>query len=153
MQDLNDKSLPELRAIAKSIGLATTRETADNLRKRIIITMNPGLLNELNQNGVDHTELKRARKVDKPDFTTADQVRDALKPYSKLTLRFYDAEGSETDGETAASWHVINKPAEDSGTLNMPLKVIVRKAAEINNARFPAKFSRTGTDLDGALSL
>jgi hypothetical protein len=151
MENLADKSLPELRSIAKSIGLVTTRETADNLRKRIILTMNPGLLDEMNQNGVDHTELKRAKAQTKPDLATVDELRNALTKMPKLTLKFYDEEGAETNGDDAVTWHVINKPAEDSGTMRMPLKIILRKATEINNARFPAKLGRDAGDLAGAL--
>ncbi len=63
---------------------------------------------------------------------------EALEPFkSKIKLAFYDDEG-RVSLTNATTWCVKNGPAEDSGSLSVPLKWIKFKAQEIANARFPA---------------
>lgn len=158
IEDLPSKSMKELRAIAKELGLTVTREPAEALRTRITLHLQPGLLNELNKNG---TEQGR-EKADKPRtvvlaqpiaWLTAQDVVEALRPFQeRIKLAFYDENGNPSSAN-AKTWRVQNGPAEDSGSMTMPLAMIRRKAEQIATARFPAKISRSGTDMDGSLSV
>lgn len=152
LDTIHTKSLPELRQIAKSIGIAVRRESAEVLRTRIILHVNPSLQGELNKNGTIQPVEKPAEV--KPIWLTPSDVKEALAPFrGRIQLAFYDDEGFACDDETARTWHVKNGAAEDSGSLTISKKWLVIKVSEIANARFPAKINRTGTDLDGALGV
>ncbi len=137
MLDLRNKDMKELRAIAKQIGLPGVKaESADNLRARIAITMEPGLVDALTPPDLNPVQLKK--KETQSVMLTPEQVMKALEPFkSKIKLAFYNEEGEMTT-ENATTWCVKNGPAEDSGSLSVPLKWITFKASEIANARFPA---------------
>lgn len=137
MLELRDKKMPELRAIAKQIGLPGVKaESADALRARIAITMEPGLVDALTPPDLNPVQLKK--KETQSVMLTPEQVMKALEPFkSKIKLAFYNEEGEMTT-ENATTWCVKNGPAEDSGSLSVPLKWITFKASEIANARFPA---------------
>lgn len=146
MDNLKDKKIQELRTIAKELGLPVTRESAQALRTRIILHMQPGLMDELNKNDRVEPKPKEATK-----WLTTQEVMDALSPFKdKIKLAFYD-ENNEPTMVNPKTWHVKNGPAEDSGTMSISLKWLKIKAGEIANARFPAKVTRSGTELDGAL--
>jgi hypothetical protein len=137
MLDLKNKTMKELRDIAKNIGLPGVKaESADNLRARILITMEPSVIDALTVPDLNPAQHKR---VEKPIVTlTPEQVMAALEPFkSKIKLAFYDDAGNMTT-QGATTWAIKNGPAEDSGSLSVPLKWIVFKAQEIANARFPA---------------
>jgi hypothetical protein len=152
LENLHTKSLPELRQIAKGLGIAVTRESAEVLRTRIILHVNPSLQDELNKNGTIQPSEKPAANA--PVWLTPDEVKEALAPFKgRIQLAFYDDEGFACEDNTARSWHVKNGAAEDSGSLTISKKWLVIKVSEIANARFPAKINRTGTDLDGALGV
>jgi hypothetical protein len=154
IEDLNNKKMPELRKIAKELNLGGVKaESAQALRARIAIAMQPGLLNELNKNPT-LADKKATQPIQiKTTWLTAQDVVEALRPFQdRIKLAFYDANGNASSGN-AKTWHVRNGPAEDSGSMTMPIHLIVRKAEIIAQARFPAKINRTGTDLDGALSV
>lgn len=160
IEDLPNKSMKELRQIAKELGLTTTRESAEALRARITLTLQPGLMDALNKNGTEAGRDKaveaakpKAQIIIPPKWHTAQEVVEALRPYQeRIKLAFYDQNGQPSSAY-AKTWHVKNGPAEDSGNMTMPLELIRRKAEQIANARFPAKITRSGTDLDGALSV
>lgn len=155
IEDLPSKNMKELRAIAKELGLQTTRESAEALRARIVLTLQPGLMNELNKNGTEAGRDAAKPVADKPAtvWLSAQDVVEALRPFQdKIKLAFYDENGNPSTAN-AKTWHVKNGPAEDSGSMTISLHWLKIKVAEIANARFPAKFSRTGTEMDGALSV
>jgi hypothetical protein len=137
MMDLTNKSMKELREIAKNIGLPGVKaETAQQLRARIVITMEPGVIDALTPPDLNPVQLKV--KKEQVTINTPEQVMEALEPFkSKIKLAFYDDEGNMTT-EGATTWCVRNGAAEDSGSLSVPLKWIRFKAQEIANARFPA---------------
>lgn len=137
--DLTNKTMKELRAIAKQIGLPGVRaESMEGLRARIVITMEPGVLDALNVDTLyDPVQLKKKEKSIEV-MLTPEQVMNALEPFkSKIKLAFYDDEGNPSL-INATTWCVKNGPAEDSGSLSVPLKWIKFKAQEIANACFPA---------------
>ena len=139
MLNLTDKSMKELRSIAKDLGLPGVKgESLQALRARIVITMEPGVIDSLTVPDLSPVQLKR--KEEKPQTVlTPQQVMTALEPFKgKIKLAFYDDDGNVTDGPGATTWCVKNGPAEDSGSLSVPLKWIRFKAQEIANARFPA---------------
>lgn len=138
MLDLTDKTMKELRSIAKDLGLAMIQhEKAQQLRARIVITMEPGVIDALTPPPVDPVQLKR-RPAEEAKACTPREVMVALEPFkNKIKLAFYDTHGNPST-EHATTWHVKNGPAEDSGSLTVPLKWILFKAQEIANARFPA---------------
>jgi len=154
MNDLTGKNMKELRAIAKELNLTGVKaESAESLRLRITLAMQPGLMNELNKNPVLADKKPVLDIQIKPTWLNAQDVVEALRPFQeKIKLAFYDANGNPSSAN-AATWHVRNGPAEDSGSMTMPIELIKRKAQIIADARFPAKHARTGTDLDGALSV
>lgn len=138
MLDLRSKNIKELREIAKNIGLpAIQHEKAESLRARIVITMEPSVIDALTP--PDLKPVEQRTRYDKPQvMLTPEQVMEALEPLkAKIKLAFYDDEGEATL-TGATTWHVKNGPAEDSGSLSVPLKWIRFKAQEIANARFPA---------------
>ncbi len=141
MLELRDKNMKELRAIAKEIGLAGVKaESADNLRARIAITMEPSIIDALTPPPIDPVQLK-IKPAEPVVANTVEAVMKALDPFkSKLKLAFYDEDGNPTT-ERATTWHVKNGPAEDSGSLTVPIKWIRFKAQEIANARFPASIA------------
>jgi len=138
MLDLAKKNMRELREIAKQIGLPGVKaESMESLRARIVITMEPGVIDALTPPDLNPVQLKRKEKAPDP-VLTPEQVMEALEPLKgKVKLAFYDDEGNLTT-EGATTWAVKNGPAEDSGSLSVPLKWIRFKAQEIANARFPA---------------
>lgn len=138
MIDLQNKNMKELRAVAKQIGLPMIQhEKADQLRARIVITMEPGVIDALTPPDLNPVQLKK-KETPALVMITPEQVMKALEPFkSKIKLAFYNDEGEMT-AEGATTWCVRNGPAEDSGSLSVPLKWIVFKAQEIANARFPA---------------
>ena len=139
MLDLKNKNMKELREIAKNIGLPGIKaESMEALRARIVITMEPGVLDAFNVDKLyDPVQLK-TKKPEVANMLTPEQVMEALEPFkNKIKLAFYDADGKMTT-ENAVTWMVKNGPAEDSGSLSVPLKWITFKAKEIANARFPA---------------
>lgn len=139
MLDLTNKNMKELREIAKNIGLPGVRaESMEALKARIVITMEPGVLDALNVDRLqDPVQLKKKESAPVV-MLTAQQVMAALEPLKgKIKLAFYDDEGNLTT-DNATTWAVKNGPAEDSGSLSVPLKWIRFKAQEIANARFPA---------------
>lgn len=139
MLDLVNKNMKELREIAKNIGLPGIRaENAEQLRARIVVTMEPGVLDALNVDRIyDPVQLKKKEKGAEV-MSTPQQIMAALEPFkSKIKLAFYDEDGN-VSLENATSWCVKNGPAEDSGSLSVPIKWIKFKAQEIANARFPA---------------
>jgi hypothetical protein len=155
LEDLPKKNMKELREIRKQIGLAGQKgESAESLRLRIGIALQPGLLNELNKNPVLADKQKPVLDITiKPHWLTAQDVVEALRPYQeRIKLAFYDANGQPSSGN-AKTWRVQNGPAEDSGSMTMPIEMIRRKAEQIALARFPAKIARTGTEFDGCLSV
>lgn len=154
IEQLPHKNMKELRAIAKELNLGGVKaESAESLRARIALTLQPGLLNELNKNGTEvNREPTKPAKVE-PKWLTAQDVVEALRPFqNKIQLAFYDEAGYPSTAN-AKTWHVKNGPAEDSGSMSMSLRWLVIKATEVANARFPAKISRSGTEMDGALSV
>ena len=139
MLDLTDKNMKELRAIAKDLGLpAIQHEKMEQLRARIVITMEPGVVDSLTVPDLNPVQLKRKEAT--PDsMLTPEQVMKSLEPFKgRIKLAFYNDEGTLTDGKDATTWCVKNGAAEDSGSLSVPLKWIVFKAQEIASARFPA---------------
>jgi hypothetical protein len=138
MLNLQDKNMKELRAIAKQIGLPGIKaESMESLRARIVITMEPSVIDALTPPDLNPVQLKR-KEVAPPTTLTPQQVMEALEPFkNKIKLAFYDDEGNMTT-LNATTWCVKNGPAEDSGSLSVPLKWIRFKAQEIANARFPA---------------
>lgn len=138
MLDLTNKNMKELREIAKKIGLPGVKaESAQQLRARIVITMEPGVIDTLTPPDLHPVQLKK-KEAEPANMLTPDQVMKALKPFkNKIKLAFYDDEGNPSLTD-ATSWCVKNGPAEDSGSLSVPLKWIRFKAQEIANARFPA---------------
>lgn len=139
MLDLTNKNMKELREIAKNLGLPGVKaESMEALRARIVITMEPGVLDALNVDRLyDPVELKRKQQPVEV-MLTPEQVMAALEPFkSKIKLAFYDDEGNASI-TNATSWCIKNGPAEDSGSLSVPLKWIKFKAQEIAAARFPA---------------
>lgn len=138
MLDLTNKTMKELREIAKNIGLPGIRsESAQQLRARIVITMEPGVIDALTVPDLHPVQLKR-KEVIPEAMLTPEQVMAALEPFKgKIKLAFYDDEGNPTM-EGATTWCIKNGPAEDSGSLSVPLKWIKFKAQEIANARLPA---------------
>lgn len=136
MIDLTDKTMKELRAIAKEIGLPGVRaESAEQLRARIVITMEPGVIDALTVPDIIQQKRKESASI---VMLTPEQVTAALEPFkSKIKLAFYDDEGN-VSLTNATTWCVKNGAAEDSGSLSVPLKWIRFKAQEIANARFPA---------------
>lgn len=142
MLDLANKTHDELKVIAKQLGIKTRNDGAETLRAKIVAVMHPDALEQAAASGLE--ELKDALPVlpVKPDYTDPETLRaEVARLYPTFTLL--------TDEST---WHIKNGAAEDSGTLYMPMDVIMRKAAMLKTARFPAKFKGTGTDLDGALA-
>lgn len=138
MLDLTNKTMKELREIAKNIGLPGVRaESAQQLRARIVIMMEPGVIDALTVPDLHPVQLKKKEK--KTEIVlTPEQVMAALEPFKgKIKLAFYDDEGN-VSLTNATTWCVKNGPAEDSGSLSVPLKWIKFKAQEIANARFPA---------------
>jgi len=138
MLDLTNKTMKELREIAKNIGLPGVKaESMQQLRARIVLTMEPGVIDSLTV--PDLNPIKQKAKESKPEpMLTPEQVMAALEPFkSKIKLAFYDDEGNPSL-TNATSWCVKNGAAEDSGSLSVPLKWIRFKAQEIANARFPA---------------
>jgi hypothetical protein len=146
MLNLQDKNMKELRQIAKQIGLPGVKaESMEQLRARIVITMEPGVIDALSIPDVNPVQLKRKEVVPDP-ANTPEAVMKALEPFKgKINLAFYDDEGNITT-EGATTWAVKNGPAEDSGSLTVPLKWILFKASEIANARFPAVINDPGFD-------
>ena len=138
MLDLQNKNMKELRDIAKQIGLPGVKaESMQQLKARIAITMEPGIIDSLTVPDLNPVQLKRKEKAPDP-VLTPEQVMAALEPFKgKLKLAFYDEDGNVTT-QNATTWAVKNGPAEDSGSLSVPLKWIRFKAQEIANARFPA---------------
>lgn len=138
MLDLQNKTMKELREIAKNIGLPGVKaESMQQLKARIVITMEPGVIDSLTVPELNPVQLKRKEKTLDP-VNMPQAVMDALEPLKgKIKLAFYDDEGNMTT-EGATTWAVKNGPAEDSGSLSVPLKWIRFKAQEIANARFPA---------------
>jgi hypothetical protein len=139
MLELHNKSMRELRDIAKQIGLPGVKaESMQALRARIAITLEPGIIDALTP--PDLNPVQQKKREDKPlVMLTPDEVMAALEPFKgKIKLAFYDADGNLTNGTSAVTWAVKNGPAEDSGSLSVPLKWIRFKAQEIANARFPA---------------
>lgn len=136
--ELQNKNMKELREIAKNIGLPGVKaESAQQLRARIVITMEPSVIDALTVPDLNPVQLKRKESIPSP-VLTPEQVMEALEPFkAKIKLAFYDDEGNMTL-TNATSWCVKNGPAEDSGSLSVPLKWIRFKAQEIANARFPA---------------
>ncbi len=136
--DLQNKSMKELREIAKSIGLPGIKaESMQQLRARIVITMEPSVIDALTVPDLNPMQLKK-KPVEIPNVLTPEQVMTALEPLKgKIKLAFYDDDGNVTTNG-ATTWAVKNGPAEDSGSLSVPLKWIRFKAQEIANARFPA---------------
>lgn len=152
LENLHTKSLPELRQIAKGLGMTVGVEKAEVLRTRITLHVNPSLQNELNKNGTIQPTDKPVAPA--PVWLTPAEVKEALAAFKgRIQLAFYDDEGFACEDENAKTWHVKNGPAEDSGSLTISKKWLVIKVSEIANARFPAKINRTGTDLDGALGV
>ena len=143
MLDLTNKNMKELREIAKQIGLPGVKaESMEALRARIVITMEPGVLDALYVDKLDpvNADPVQLKKKEKPVevMLTPEQVIAALEPFkAKLKLAFYDEDGQPSI-TNATTWHVKNGPAEDSGSLSVPLKWIKFKASEIAKARFPA---------------
>ncbi len=138
MLDLQNKNMKELREIAKQIGLPGMKaESMQQLRARIVITMEPGVIDALTVPDLNPVQLKRKDKA--PDTVlTPEEVMTALEPFKgKIKLAFYDDAGNVTT-QGATTWAVKNGHAEDSGSLSVPLKWIRFKAQEIANARFPA---------------
>lgn len=138
MLDLQSKNIKQLREIARNIGLPLIQhEKAEQLRSRIVITMEPGVIDALTLPDLNPVEQRKHK--DKPQvMLTPEQVMEALEPFkARIKLAFYDDEGESTIMK-ATTWHVKNGPAEDSGSLSVPLKWIKFKAQEIANARFPA---------------
>lgn len=138
MLDLTNKTMKELREIAKQIGLPGVRaESAQQLRARIVITMEPGVIDSLTVPDLNPVQLKK-KEINPDPMNTPEQVMKALEPFkSKIKLQFYDDDG-EPSLTNATQWHVKNGPAEDTGSLSVPLKWIRIKAQEIANAHFPA---------------
>lgn len=138
MLNLRDKNMKELRAIAKDIGLPGVKaESADNLRARIAITMEPGIIDALTPPPVNPVQLV-AKQKEAQTMLTPEVVMQALEPLkARLKIAFYNDDGEPTLHK-ATTWHIKNGPAEDSGSLTVPLKWIRFKAQEIANARFPA---------------
>lgn len=136
MLDLTNKNMKELREIAKQIGLPGVKaESMQALRARIVITMEPGVIDSLT---VPHPVQQKIKETKPEVMLTPDQVMAALEPFKgKIKLAFYDDDGNVTT-TGATTWAVKNGPAEDSGSLSVPLKWIRFKAQEIANARFPA---------------
>lgn len=138
MLNLQNKNMKELREIAKNIGLPGVKaESMQQLRARIVITMEPGVIDALTVPDLNPVKVKRKEKEINP-VLTPEQVMNALEPFkSKIKLAFYDDEGKVTT-TGATTWAIKNGPAEDSGSLSVPLKWIRFKAQEVANARFPA---------------
>ncbi len=138
MLDLQSKNMKELREIAKQIGLPGVKaESLESIRMRIAITMEPGIIDALTPPDLNPVQLKKKEAAPSAMLTPA-QVMEALEPFKgKIKLAFYDEEGNVTT-ENATTWCVKNGPAEDSGSLSVPLKWIRFKASEIAQARFPA---------------
>jgi len=153
IQDLPSKNMKELRAIAKELGLQGVKaESAHALRTRITLHLQPGLLNELNKNPVLADKKPVLDIAIKPHWLSAQEVIEALRPYQKLQIMFYDVNGNKSTGN-CKTWHIKNGPAEDSGSMTMPLHIIKVKAEIINGARFPAKHGKGAGELEGALSV
>lgn len=141
MQELNSKTMGELRLIAKQMGLSGIRaESKEALRARITIMMNPQLLNQLNQNGTTPVSAVNRPVVAEAPKNTANDILAALEPLRGKGLLIRVDDGDKT-------WIVKKAEAEDSGTFFMPLKVIVRKASEIARARHPAKVRIDGVEM------
>ena len=139
MLDLTNKSMKELREIAKQIGLPGVRaESMEQLRARIVITMEPGVIDALTVPDIINPVQIKKKELNQPVILTPEQVMAALEPFKgKIKLQFYDDEGNPSL-TNATTWCVKNGPAEDSGSLSVPLKWIRFKAQEIAQARFPA---------------
>lgn len=136
--NLTDKSMKELREMARSIGLPMIQhEKAEQLRARIVITMEPSVIDALTVPDLNPVQLK-VREKEALVMLTPEEVVAALEPFkTKIKLAFYDEEGNPSR-TNATTWCIKNGPAEDSGSLSVPLKWIRFKAQEIANARFPA---------------
>lgn len=154
IEDLPSKNMKELRAIAKELGLSGVKaESAQALRARITLTMQPGLLNELNKNGTEQGRQPTASVKPPIVWLTAQEVVEELRPFqNKIQLAFYDENGHPSTAN-AKTWHVKNGPAEDSGSMTISKKWLLIKVGEIANARFPAKHGNGAGDLSGALSV
>ncbi len=138
MLDLQNKSMKELREIAAKIGLPGVKaESMQSLKARIVITMEPGVIDALTVPELGEPQLKRKEKTPDP-VLTPEQVMKELEPLKgRIKLAFYDDAGNMTI-EAATTWHVKNGPAEDTGSLSVPINILARKARHIAEARFPA---------------
>lgn len=150
MLEIQNKSMNELRAMAKQIGLGGVKaESKAALKTRIMLMMQPGLMNELNKNGTEQGRITQPKQETK--WLTVEEVINYIRPYSnKLQLAFYDENGEATQ-ENAKVWHLKNGPAEDSGSMSVPKHILLIKAQLLAEARFPAKIGRDGGDLAGCL--
>ena len=114
---LNDKSLTELRTIANGLGI------------KDIFSKSPAVL--IHDIEVKHSALIPKEKIIVPieyrlisstDMCDKDELLELLEPYIQRGLKVFI--GDET-------WRFSFGNKNDSGTLRMPYKIALKKAAEV----------------------
>lgn len=137
MIDYTQLKIKELREYAKSIGISPQQhESKESLSYRISLVAFP------------ETQQQPKQPVKKePEiivFSTAEQVKAKISNLiDKGLIATFDED----------SWRFQYKGREDSGSLSMPMSVIVRKAGDVaKGALMPRIIRNTGTDMDGAIA-
>lgn len=123
--DLESKTSEELRALAKELGIKVHHKASDKTVIKQINAQQPHRVEGV----VNKMEAKYARKVAQEHENTIEDVKEAL---DRLTLP--DEFQAKFNREEHTWWFKYNG-AEDSGNLNIPLRLIVSAAVQVAKGR------------------
>jgi hypothetical protein len=123
--DLENKTSEELRALAKELNIKVHHKASDETVIKQINSQQPHRVDGVAKN----MEAKYARKVEQEHENTIEEVREAL---DRLTLP--DDFQAKFNRDENTWWFKYNG-AEDSGNLNIPLRLIVSAAVQVAKGR------------------
>lgn len=123
---LDNKSLEELKAIAKELGIKVHHRAKENSIKYLIEQQGHRV-----ENAVVKAEEKSVEEKKEVGFLTKQEVMDAIRPVVEnkeaFKVKFLD------DDKT---WFFDNNGVQDSGSMTMPIHLIVNKARIVSRGRY-----------------
>ena len=123
--DLESKTSEELRALAKELNIKVHGMAKDETVIKQILKQQPHRVEGVAKN----MEAKYARKVAQEHENTIEDVKEAL---DRLSLpEDFEAKFNREEN----TWWFKCKGAEDSGNLNIPLRLIVSAATYVSRGR------------------
>lgn len=134
--NLENMKMTEIRELAKSCGVIPVQhESRESLVTRLAMMTYPD---------TQKTVVTERQVAASPVFLSQERVIAAVGAIIDKGL------GLTFDED---SWFAKYRGAEDSGSLSMPLNVIVNKVTAVARGAFVPRIIRnTGTDMDGAIA-